>query len=181
MQESLTDANFEPVDIDAFGKFSFSNVLIKLRRSLVGMHNKIFPVFIMNDDQNPVQVIVGISKLIGRQTFKTYHMQVAAASNETRQILTVTAAKRYYFLGWSYSNAAVATSGVHITDLASGAIPEGDASINDITTNINVAAGAFENFSLPFPRPLANGLRVKLVSGAGNATDITLFYIEEQV
>ena len=54
MIANLTDGDFEPIDQDSIGKFSFTSCLLKLRRAIIGMHNKIFPVFIMNDNSNPV-------------------------------------------------------------------------------------------------------------------------------
>lgn len=56
MIETLQEADFEKVDTDAYGKFTFTNALVKLRRSIKGLHNKIAPVFVMNDVANPVNV-----------------------------------------------------------------------------------------------------------------------------
>lgn len=103
MEDTLQQANFEPIDLDSSGKFSFTNCLIKLRRSIVGLHNKIFPVFIMNDVANPVNVSIGIANhtpnvfLVG-----------ASCSNATITVGTVPAGKKWHVLSYSmqgYGNA----------------------------------------------------------------------------
>jgi len=58
MLDTLQEADFEPIAVDGNGRFSFSSALQKLRRSIVGLHNKIFPVYVANDVANPVPVQV---------------------------------------------------------------------------------------------------------------------------
>jgi hypothetical protein len=54
----LTSADFEPVDQDSNGNFSFTTALLKLRRSILGLHNKVFPVYIMNSSI-PFSLVAG--------------------------------------------------------------------------------------------------------------------------
>lgn len=56
VEETLTSADFESVNVDSYGRFTFSNALANLRRSMKGLHNKIFPVFVLNDEANPAMV-----------------------------------------------------------------------------------------------------------------------------
>lgn len=52
--DSLTDANFEPINVDGNGNFIFTGALLAIRRSIVGLHNKVFPVYVMNPYTNDI-------------------------------------------------------------------------------------------------------------------------------
>lgn len=54
MEENLQSANFEPIEVDDRGNFTFYSALAKLRRSIKGIHNKVFPVYVMNNNPNSI-------------------------------------------------------------------------------------------------------------------------------
>ena len=92
VQDSLSEATFEPIDVASTGDLIFINTLVKLRRSFAGMHNKIFPVYVLNPYvKNKVLASAGAS----------------ATGNTT--IYTTSATKRTFVTGFLFSHSASAT------------------------------------------------------------------------
>jgi hypothetical protein len=87
VETDLTSAEFEPINVDTQGNFTFSTALQKLRRAILGIHNKIFPVYVMNTP--------GILK--GAQLLYT---NTGAETSHTF-IFTVPPGKRWSLLAWS--------------------------------------------------------------------------------
>lgn len=90
---SLTDAEFVPVNVDANGNFIFTAALDKLRRMIFGIHNKIFPVYVMNPPLN--------GPLLGNTVSATATNSVLA---------TVSTTKRTFITAASLTNASNVTA-----------------------------------------------------------------------
>jgi hypothetical protein len=57
MEEDLTSAEFEPVTVDGVNNFIFSGAIQKLRRSIKGLHNKIFPIYVSGTMKRRIHVL----------------------------------------------------------------------------------------------------------------------------
>lgn len=111
MIDTLQQANFEKVELDSRGEFSFKQALNKLKRSMVGIHNKIFPVYIMGS-------------VVDKNGVLETHQVTTTSTNLT--FYTTSATKRTFLTGyhisatWS-SLANTATSFISIVPLLSPA------------------------------------------------------------
>jgi hypothetical protein len=183
VEDTLTSADFQAVDIGGDGKFTFTNCLRDLRRSLKGVSNKIIPVVVLNDIDNPGAVQPTLPKPSNKQTLKRYHIyQAASTSSRYVNVATADSTKKLSFLGVCWSLYDTAGRTVSIFDAASGSAPyatDGD------TTNIIVAnstASTYFNgqWFPPLPIAITAAIRVQVdTTSASSYINIDVYYMEE--
>lgn len=155
MIDTLNEADFQKIDLDSSGNFSFSNALSLLKRSIVGIHNKIFPMFVMNDVSNPVvvaQVQKGITKTDGQS-------QTPTGAGTYQTVWTVPPGKRWIlksgFINTLTWNGTITESALEITPAITSSFP---ASLSEVSGNT-----PFYIFVLPsLPILLKEGDQVRI-------------------
>jgi hypothetical protein len=172
MEDSLTSANFEPVTVEPSGTFIFQSALDKLRRSIVGLHNKIFPVYVMDTNIRPIKVF-------------RCHFTTAV---QTQQLTIVSAQYSYFIVGYAFYNSAAIASAFSIYDAISGTTPGNPGAGNSGTPptydmiRVQIAAVVGDKDTVTFINPLsvASGIRIDNLGGAGADIDVTVYVLERR-
>ena len=157
-EESLQSANFEKIDIDSNGKYVFTNALERLRRYIIGIHNKIFPVFVMNDASNPVNVT------LNNPQGNTIAYSNTGTGSGTTTLLTVPVGKTFYITHCGVSGIFAATaSGITLT--ADGDLATDIPLVNIQGIGVTVQDHAEMNFASPFRVTSGRLIKVTITTG----------------
>jgi hypothetical protein len=164
---SLQEADFEPVSISTKGRYDFIATLVKLRRSILGLHNKVFPVYVMNE------YVV------------KYAYNVAVGAN-TNTIYTVPRGKKAKILSINMSmnvstTAGLATSNTNI--FANGTTNTAIMELNCLGIAAAGMGGVTNTMVLPYEQgiDIQFGDSVTVTNSAGSTATSCITYTEEDV
>lgn len=156
-EETLAEANFEPINFDPAGNLQFETCLSKLRRSFVGMHNKVFPVYILGTS-------VRWTSCLGNG--------LAAGINGTVALLTTDANRKTFLTNIKYSwSANAASTGpdirVEIVQASSGG---GTVSVARTYREGSVSEHGLMSLDLQYPIELKKGSVINLIAANAAGT-----------